>query len=495
MQTSNHTNNKQVVQQVFYWTRNPSAAREICAHKGALYDRLLASRAPAREIPGSRAFLGGLRAHGVPLALVATAVPERRVRQTLERLGLEGAFDAVVAAEDAGADGAAEFAYAAAAQALRRPPVRCIVVGDSNRSVEAARELGMKAVALAGAGGVAGPSAGGGVGGGAGGGGPPVGRAWDFAGADLVARTTLAGLGMLNMKRLFSAEDLVEASALGGGRADDYAAAAGPDPRGAAFDRRAAASAAAAAAAAAAVADFSPFAAPRPFDFGGGDDEEDEDDDDDYMGLPPLPASSLPPLYSSSSRASRSRRQQQQEEDEAGAAAAAASPLAAPSTPPAREPALASSSSPMPSPLRSFDPREDDVGAGAWARESARLRPSRRFAASAAPLPPAVAAAQNPATRDPVPEAARPSTRRLGDDPSALAGATADEEMTSPAADAAADAPAAGDAAAAASDEEDAAAYAAALVRLAGGSSRRARASRLPPKPAAAAAASRPSSP
>jgi beta-phosphoglucomutase-like phosphatase (HAD superfamily) len=79
-----------------------------------------------------------------------------------------------------------EFYYIAAATQLQRPFVRCVVVGDSNRSVEAAHELGMKSVIVTGN--------------------QP---AWNFSGADLVVRN-LSALSFVNMKKLFGNEDLVE---------------------------------------------------------------------------------------------------------------------------------------------------------------------------------------------------------------------------------------------------------------------------------------------
>jgi beta-phosphoglucomutase-like phosphatase (HAD superfamily) len=121
-----------------------------------------------------------------PIAFASTA-PERRVRPTLERLDLARTFTAIVTAED---NGSAELenSYLAASHLLQRPPLRCVVLGDGNRAVEAARELGMKSVVVTG--------------------GQP---AWNFGAADLVVRN-LGALTFANMKNLFSQEDLVEPS-------------------------------------------------------------------------------------------------------------------------------------------------------------------------------------------------------------------------------------------------------------------------------------------
>lgn len=69
---------------------------------------------------------------------------------------------------------------------LQRPPMRCIVIGDSNASVEAAHELGMKCIIVAGN--------------------NPV---YNFTSADLVVRD-LSQLSFLNLKKLFGEESLVE---------------------------------------------------------------------------------------------------------------------------------------------------------------------------------------------------------------------------------------------------------------------------------------------
>jgi hypothetical protein len=89
-----------------------------------------------------------------------------------------------------------------------------VVIGDSNRSVEGAHELGMKSVIVTGN--------------------QP---AWNFSGADLVVRN-LSQLSFVNMKKLFGNEDLVEAafdedmdssssSSIGGGSASSGASSSG----------------------------------------------------------------------------------------------------------------------------------------------------------------------------------------------------------------------------------------------------------------------------
>lgn len=113
------------------------------------------------------------------------------MRDVLKRINMAHFFDAVITAEDSGAP-EVEFYYSYASQALQRPPIRCVVLGSSNTSVEGAHELGMKCVVVTGT--------------------KPV---YEFGSADLVVRT-LSQLTFFNMKRLFGAEDLVASRVLDG---------------------------------------------------------------------------------------------------------------------------------------------------------------------------------------------------------------------------------------------------------------------------------------
>ncbi|GLI69210.1 hypothetical protein VaNZ11_013783, partial [Volvox africanus] len=172
-----------VVSRVFGWTHNPSVARQVAQRKGEVYEQLMGGRQPAAMLE-ARPFLETLKRYSVPVAL-ATPLHEAKVHEALQRHNLQGYFDATVTAEDSGS-AEVEYYYAYAASKIQRPPIRCVVVGESNTSVEAAHELGMKCVVVTGN--------------------APV---YDFTGADLVVRN-LSQLSFMNMKRLFADENLVE---------------------------------------------------------------------------------------------------------------------------------------------------------------------------------------------------------------------------------------------------------------------------------------------
>ncbi len=143
--------------------------------------------APLAEAAAAAAAAGAAAARArrneIPVAL-ACAQPEAHVSAALQRADLHQHLDVVVSAEDTGAP-ELEWTLSHAAQRLGRPPLRCVVFCDSNVAVEAAHELGMKSVAVAGD--------------------RPL---WQFAGADLVVRS-LAQVTLLSLKRLFGAEELV----------------------------------------------------------------------------------------------------------------------------------------------------------------------------------------------------------------------------------------------------------------------------------------------
>lgn len=121
--------------------------------------------------------------HQVPVAVCSTG---RCVGADLKRLGLEAYISEVVAADDVERCRPDPEAYAYAAQRIGRPAVRCIVVGASNQSFEAAHDCGMQCVAVAGQG--------------------PL---YELSAADLVVKQ-LQDISFVNFKQLFTLEEGIE---------------------------------------------------------------------------------------------------------------------------------------------------------------------------------------------------------------------------------------------------------------------------------------------
>lgn len=173
--------NEQVIQEIFIWTRNPSEVRRLAVRKEEILASLLGDRKPIVP-PAVPVLMDTLERSGAPIALVSSA-PERRVDAILEASGLAPRFEVVVTADDVYRGKPDPEGYLYAAQRIGRPPVRCVVVGTSNLSVEAAHEVGMKCVAVAGR--------------------HPV---YELTAADLVVRS-LSDVSFINLKQLFAMEE------------------------------------------------------------------------------------------------------------------------------------------------------------------------------------------------------------------------------------------------------------------------------------------------
>ena len=144
-----------------------------------------------------RALLQLLRRTEVPVA-VACAAPTALVQAGLEATGLGPLLDAVITADDVARGPPDPECYLQAAQQLGRPPLRCVVVCSRNSSIEAARDAGMRAIAVAG----------------------PGAPQYELAAADLVV-PSLDAVSYVNLKQLFALEvDELEA-ARGGARSSD----------------------------------------------------------------------------------------------------------------------------------------------------------------------------------------------------------------------------------------------------------------------------------
>lgn len=193
----------QAVSEAFCWARAPAEVRRLAGAKAAALAALEAERSgcgcgdggapapPPRPTPGTARLLHTLAAHAVPTAL-ATAAPAARVLPALEAAGLTSALAAVVTADDVARGRPDPEAYLLAALRLGRPPTRCVLIGASNTAIEAAREAGMAAVAVAG-----------------GGGGPARAPRYELAAADLVI-PGLSSLTMADLRSLFRYEEPVE---------------------------------------------------------------------------------------------------------------------------------------------------------------------------------------------------------------------------------------------------------------------------------------------
>eukprot|EP00850_Spirogloea_muscicola_P002348 SM000009S23477 [mRNA] locus=s9:232752:234752:+ [translate_table: standard] len=139
--------NEQAIQEVLCWSRDFLAVRRLAARKEELYEAMQGGCYRLR--PGARDFVETLRKYKLPVAVVSTR-PKKYLERAMEAVGMEGFFNVVVAAEDVyrGKPDPEMFQYAA--ELLQFIPERCIVVGNSNSTVEAAHDSLMKCICTTG---------------------------------------------------------------------------------------------------------------------------------------------------------------------------------------------------------------------------------------------------------------------------------------------------------------------------------------------------------
>ena len=236
---------EQVVSEALIWSRSPPEVRRLARLKAAAFDRLsravgeAAATGPSHSpspltapAPGAARFLQVLASHGIPTAL-ATAAPADRVASTLASPYLPP-FAVVVTGDDVARGRPDPEPFLIAAAALGRPPARCVLVGSSNASVEAAREAGMACIAVAGGGdenGAAAAAVAAACAAGTAPVAPPRGPPprYELAAADLVV-TGLGDLTLSDLKALFRYEEAVNGTSGTSGASSSTKSTAGTWP-------------------------------------------------------------------------------------------------------------------------------------------------------------------------------------------------------------------------------------------------------------------------
>jgi beta-phosphoglucomutase len=111
--------------------------------------RTLVRRDGITLLPGVREWLERLANAGWRQA-VASSAPPANIHVLLEVLDLEGLLQATVSAEEVPHGKPAPDVFLRAAEKLRVPPDRCVVVEDAAVGVEAGRSGGMRTIGIAG---------------------------------------------------------------------------------------------------------------------------------------------------------------------------------------------------------------------------------------------------------------------------------------------------------------------------------------------------------
>jgi beta-phosphoglucomutase family hydrolase len=98
-------------------------------------------------LPGAAELVRRTRDGGRRMALV-TSTPRANIDFVLEQVGLSGAFDTIVAAEDVSRGKPDPEGFLLAARRLGVAPERCLVIEDAPGGIEAACRAGMRSLAV-----------------------------------------------------------------------------------------------------------------------------------------------------------------------------------------------------------------------------------------------------------------------------------------------------------------------------------------------------------
>jgi beta-phosphoglucomutase family hydrolase len=117
----------------------------LSERKEALFRQHAAGR--VTPLPGAIELVRRARDEGRRMALV-TSTPRANIDFVLEQVGLAGAFDAIVTAEDVSRGKPDPEGCLLAARRLGVMPERCLVIEDAPGGIEAARRAGMHSLAV-----------------------------------------------------------------------------------------------------------------------------------------------------------------------------------------------------------------------------------------------------------------------------------------------------------------------------------------------------------
>jgi beta-phosphoglucomutase family hydrolase len=117
----------------------------LSERKEALFRDHAAGR--VTPLPGAIELVRRARDEGRRMALV-TSTPRANIDFVLEQVGLAGAFDAIVTAEDVSRGKPDPEGCLLAARRLGVMPERCLVIEDAPGGIEAARRAGMHSLAV-----------------------------------------------------------------------------------------------------------------------------------------------------------------------------------------------------------------------------------------------------------------------------------------------------------------------------------------------------------
>lgn len=139
--------NEWIIQNVLHWTDDPGEIHRLSLRKEVLYREVVIERG-ILPLPGVSTWLEKLTSQGIGCA-IGSSTHRENIELSLKLLGFSRYFQAIISAEDVTLGKPAPEVFLKAADRLGLSPDRCVVFEDAHVGIEAARNAGMKVVAVA----------------------------------------------------------------------------------------------------------------------------------------------------------------------------------------------------------------------------------------------------------------------------------------------------------------------------------------------------------
>jgi beta-phosphoglucomutase family hydrolase len=139
--------NEVIIPELLRWTTVPTEIRLLSLRKEAIYREVVREQG-ITALPGVESWLRTLRDGKIPCA-IASSTHRENITTTLDVLGLEPFFSAIVTSEDVKRGKPDPEVFRTAAQRLGVEPIDAVVFEDALVGIAAAKAAGMRVVAVA----------------------------------------------------------------------------------------------------------------------------------------------------------------------------------------------------------------------------------------------------------------------------------------------------------------------------------------------------------
>lgn len=139
--------NEFIIPNLLKWEDQPAEVHRLSLRKEALYREVVREQG-LEPLPGVRTWLARLEAAGIP-RVVGSSTHRENIEVSLDVLGLRSSFIDIVSAEDVSHGKPDPEVFLKAAGKIHIDPAHCVVFEDAHVGIDAARNAGMRVIAVA----------------------------------------------------------------------------------------------------------------------------------------------------------------------------------------------------------------------------------------------------------------------------------------------------------------------------------------------------------